>query len=146
MINYIGITGHADMRIHKEALELYDFDSVLLPVNIGSLVDPHPENDFRPILEITSDRDIGVSRGKWTKEPKYNTWYEPLDSQKEIDTAVWFTLSQEGVTTYSLAGDVRLWPMILDAAKRYKQLDENEQKTFIEYAKTKGFKPLFPQY
>ena len=152
LIKHIGITGHADVRVLQKALELSDdFDTVLLPVYAAALINPTPVNDFRPILQIAQDRNIGVtaikaiSKGRWGGDKTYNTWYEPLDDQDMVDKAVWFTLSQEGVTTYSLPCDVRLWPLILDAVKRYRKLDNEEQKFIIDMAKQSNLQPLFPE-
>lgn len=152
LIKNIGITGHNDMRVLQKALEQsYDLDTVLLPISVAVIVKPNPVNDFHKILEIARDKNIGVSaikaisRGRWKSEPLYTTWYEPLDTQEFVDQAVWFTLSQEGVTTYSLPCDVKLWPLVLEAAKRYKKLNEEEQKKIIDLAKKSKFQPLFPE-
>lgn len=151
LTRYIGITGHRDMRILLKALKLFDFDSVLLPVNIASMTAPSPENDFRPILREAIERDIAViaikaiARGRWRGERRYSTWYEPLDDPYDIDLAVWFTLSQEPVATYSLPCDVRLWPLVLDSARRFRKLSIEEQAEAIEYAKRRGLTPLFPE-
>ena len=152
LIKYIGLSGHADIQVHLKALEYYDFDSFLAPVYIGSMVQPHPVNDFRPLLKIVEEKDIGliaikaVCKGRWkTKEHTYKCWYEPVATQEDIDKAIWFTLSQEGVTTYPLSGAIELWPKMLDAAERYKKLDEDEIQAIIQYGKKQGFEPLFPE-
>ena len=152
LIKYIGLTGHADIQVHLKALEYFDFDTFLAPITIGSLVSPYPVNDFRPLLKVARENDIGITaikaicKGRWkTEERPYRIWYEPLDKQEEIDKGVWFALSQEGVTTYSLAGDINLWPKILDAAERYKKLDEDELKEIVQYGKQHGYTPLFPE-
>ncbi len=152
LIKNIGITGHNDVRILKKALEQSDdFDTVLLPICVAAIVNPNPVNDFNKILKITREKNIGVtaikaiSKGRWRSDPIYSTWYEPLDTQEFIDQAVWFTLSQEGVTTYSLPCDVKLWSLVLEAAKRYKKLNDKEQEKIINLAREKKFQPLFPE-
>lgn len=151
LTRYVGITGHKDMRILLKALELFDFDSVLLPVNIASMVAPSPENDFRPILREAIKRDIAViaikaiARGRWKDGRRFSTWYEPPAEQHDVDLAVWFTLSQEPVATYSLPCDVKLWPLVLDSAIRFRKLSPKEQAEAIEYARRKGLTPLFPE-
>jgi predicted aldo/keto reductase-like oxidoreductase len=152
LIKHIGITVHNDVRLLQKAIEMSDdFDTVLLPVYVAALVNPSPENDYKKILQITQEKNIGVtaikaiSKGRWMKEPIYRTWYEPLDDQKLVEQAVWFTLSQEGVTTYSLPCDVRLWSLVLNAGKRYRKLNDDEQKEIIKMAKQNEFKPLFPE-
>jgi len=151
LIKHIGITAHDDVRVLQNALELSDdIDTVLLPVYIAALVNPNPVNDFNKILEIAREKNIGVtaikaiSKSRWHGDATYKTWYEPLDKQELIDQAVWFTLSQEGVTTYSLPCDVRLWPLVLDAATQYEKLNDEEQKHAIEKARENEFQPLFP--
>ncbi len=160
LIKHIGITAHEDVRVLQKALELSDdFDTILIPVYAGAMVNPNPVNDFRPVLQIALKKNIGVtaikaiSKGRWEGETrrgenrgknKYSTWYEPLDTQDLVDQAVWFTLSQEGVTTYSLPCDVRLWPLIFDAVKRYKKLSNDEQEKVITMARDLKMQPLFP--
>jgi predicted aldo/keto reductase-like oxidoreductase len=151
LIRHIGITGHEDMRVLVKALELFDFDTVLAPVNVASMTLPDPVNDFRPLLKAARDRDLGVIaikvilKRRWAGERLYGTWYEPLDDRMEIETALRFALSQEGVTTYSMPCDIRLWPALLEAGERYRKIDELEQSAIIRYAGQRGFKPLFPE-
>ena len=152
IIKNIGITAHDDVRVLQKALELSDdIDTVLLPVYVAAVVHSSPVNDFKKILEIAREKNIGVtaikaiSRSRWSGEASYNTWYKPLSSQELIDQAVWFTLSQEGVTTYSLPCDVRLWSSVLDAATRYQKLNDEEQKHAVKMARENEFQPLFPE-
>jgi aryl-alcohol dehydrogenase-like predicted oxidoreductase len=151
LIRHIGITGHADVRIHVKALEMFEFDTVLLPVNLASMVSVGPVNDYRPLLKMAKERDVGVIaiksmlRRRWLGEKKHGTWYEPVDDPEEVEMAFNFALSQDGVTTYSLPCDVELWPRVLEAAERYRRLSGQEQKQTVEYARKHGFKPLFPE-
>ncbi|MHA1239683.1 MAG: aldo/keto reductase [Promethearchaeota archaeon] len=152
LIKNIGITAHHDIRVLQKALELSDdIDTVLLPVYVAAIAHPSPVNDFKKILEITREKNIGVtaikaiSKSRWHGDATYKTWYEPLDNQELIDQAVWFTLSQKGVTTYSLPCDVRLWPSVLDAATRYKKLNDEEQNQAVKIARENEFQPLFPE-
>lgn len=152
LIKNIGITAHNDVRILQRALEHSDdFNTILLPVYVAALINPDPVNDFNKILKIAREKNIGVtaikaiSKDRWRSDPIYSTWYEPLDTQEFIDQAVWFTLSQEGVTTYSLPCDVKLWSLVLEAAKRYKKLNDKEQEKIINLAREHKFQPLFPE-
>jgi predicted aldo/keto reductase-like oxidoreductase len=151
LIKFIGITGHTNLRIHVKALDMFGFDTVLAPINVASMVHPHPSNDFRPLLKAAKEKDVGVIaiksilKRRWVGDKNYNTWYEPVDNANEVEMAIIFALSQEGVTTYSLPCDVKLWPIVLEAAERYRKIDENEQKEMIEYARKQMFRPLFPE-
>ena len=157
LIRYIGITVHNDMRIVLKALERFDFDTVLIPVYAAAMVYPTPENDFRPVLRAAQDRDIGViaikavARRRWPGERArvgnryFTSWYEPFVEQGDIDMAVWYTLSQDGVATYSMSSELSLWPKIISAAERLRKLSPEEQAEVVESFRQKGAKPLFPE-
>jgi len=152
LIKHIGITTHNDVRLLRKAIELSDeIDTILLPVYVAAIVKLNPVNDFRPILKIAWDRNIGVtaikaiSKGRWEGERKSSTWYEPLLDKNLIDQSVWFTLSQEGVTTYSLPCNTKLWPLVLDAVKRFRKLSNEEQENVINLARDNKMQPLFPE-
>lgn len=151
IIDYIGLTGHDNVQVHFKALELFDFDSLLLPVNITSMIQPDPVNDFNSVLQKAVEKHIGIiaikaiQKRRWQGPQTYNTWYEPFDTKEEISEAITFTLSQEGVTTYSLAGETKLWDMMLEAGKNYKKIDKKTQKDLIEKYATQETQPLFPE-
>ena len=150
LTDYIGITGHEDMRVLKEALTRQVFDSVLLPVSLCSMAKPHPQNDFRPVLEEANDQGISVTaikavaRGRWPGERSHGTWYEPSATLGDIELGIRYTLSQENVATYALPCDTALWGMVLDAAERFEPMTDAEQREAVNYAKDQGFNPLFP--
>ena len=151
IIKYIGLTGHDDIRIHQKALKLYDFDTLLLPVNITSIIAPDPVNDFRTVLKEAIKKDVGITaikviqKGRWKdNNKKYHTWYEPFDYQEAITDTINYSLSQKGVTTYSLAGETTLWDMMLEAGKNYSKLNEEEMKKLVEKYSKKQTAPLFP--
>ncbi len=152
LIKNIGITCHSDMRIVMKALKSDEhFDTILIPVYVAAMAHPNPCNDFRPVLDIAREKNIGVisikaiSRRRWTFAKKYGTWYQPLDEQSWIDDAVAYTLSQEGVITYSLPCDLRLWPLVFNAEEKFQKLGVNQQEEIIQHAKSANFKPLFPE-
>ncbi len=53
---FIGVTGHHDPEVLRRALDLYDFDTVLLPVNPA---EPHLAS-FLPLAQEARSRDLGV--------------------------------------------------------------------------------------
>ncbi|MFH0848274.1 MAG: aldo/keto reductase [archaeon] len=148
IVKHIGITSHNPVNIMR-ALECFDFDTVLLPVNCVLKANPQPKNDYEPVLNISEKRNIGVIamksivRGPWPGDQKpYNTWYQPFDTQREIDRALWFTLSQK-VATAASASDINLARMMIDAAERFRELTEEEQRGI--FSRFAGHVPLFPQ-
>ena len=71
----------------------------------------------------------------------YRTWYEPFDNQSDIDKSLWYALGQ-GITTAPMASDVSLWPMLLDAAERYRPMDADEQAAAL--AEVRRYQSIFP--
>ncbi|NQT05197.1 MAG: hypothetical protein HQ577_04225, partial [Dehalococcoidia bacterium] len=65
----------------------------------------------------------------------------PFEGQTEIDKSLWYALSQ-GITTAALPADLRLWPLVIDAAERASALDLETQEQFI--VEVKDYKPIFP--
>ena len=148
IIKYIGITSHRPPTV-IEVLKRFDLDTVLFPLNFVLRKHRQPENDYEPILKIAEERDIGtivmkafVKQPWQTEKHAYATWYEPFESQDDIDRCLWFALSQD-VTTAASAGDILLVPKIVDAAERYHKLTIKEQARIVESAT--NLKPLFPQ-
>jgi len=148
IIKYIGITSHRPLTI-IEALKRFDLDTVLFPINFVLRKHRQLENDYEPVLKITEERNIGtivmkafVKQSWQTEKHAYKTWYEPFDSQVDIDHCLWFALSQN-VTTAASAGDTELVPKIIDAAERYHKLTANQQAQLIESAA--NLNPLFPR-
>jgi predicted aldo/keto reductase-like oxidoreductase len=147
LVKYVGITSHRPTII-AEALKRFDFDTILLPVNCVLRAHLEPENDYGPVLALAKKRNVAViamkaiAKGPWPNEKRpYNTWYQPFETQKEIDEALQFTLSQD-VTTATTASDVRLVGMMIDAAERFEPMNEAEQLAVI--SRVSSDKPLFP--
>jgi aryl-alcohol dehydrogenase-like predicted oxidoreductase len=146
LVKYIGITGHRPF-VQVEALNRFDFDTVLFPLNRVLAAHRDDFNDFTALLKVASKKDVGtIAIKSITKRPwqgamhAYQTWYEPFDNQAEIDKSLWYTLSQ-GVTTAPMSGDLRLWPMIIDAAERFRPLEAREQAEAV--AEVRRYRPLF---
>jgi aryl-alcohol dehydrogenase-like predicted oxidoreductase len=142
LVRYIGITGH-NPPLQNEALKRFDFDTVMFPLNRVHAAHPTDWNDFRPLLKAARPKDVGVmaiksvAKRAWEnrrrKSHPYNTWYEPFDEAAEIDKSLWYTLSQD-ITGAALPGELSLWPMIIDAARRFRPLSREEQADFVSQA------------
>lgn len=149
IIRYIGITGHGyeAPATHAAALERFDFDTVMTPLNFIEYADPKYRADFDRLMQLADAQDVGVmiikafSRGPWVDGKKtYNTWYEPFDEQAIMQQAVNFVLSH-AVTGFTHPGDLRLLPMAVAAAENYRKLDDGERDALI--ARAENYAPLF---
>lgn len=146
LVHHIGLTGHRPF-VQIEALNHFDFETFLFPVNRVLAAHRNDYNDFTLLLEITKKKDVGtigikaVAKRPWESTMHmYRTWYEPFDKQEEIERCLWYSLSQ-GITTAALPSDLSLWPLILDAAERYRPLSQLEQEDAI--AEVQQYRPLF---
>jgi predicted aldo/keto reductase-like oxidoreductase len=142
LTDYLGITTHGPQApaVLIEALERFDFDSLLFTLNFQMWADEEYRRDISRVMQIAQQRDVGTmviktwARGPWgEKEKRYHTWYEPLDDPEMIENALRFSLSHP-VTGLINAGDARLLPMILDAAERFRPMDDAEQEALLARA------------
>ncbi len=148
LVRYIGITGHRP-SVHVEALNRFQFDTVLFPLNRVLMAHRDDYNEFTILLDNAQRKDVGTIAIKaFAKRPwqgpmhMYRTWYEPFDAQEEIDKSLWYTLSQ-GITTAAMPGDLSLWPLVIDAAERFRALDAQEQEAVV--SQVRRYRPIFPQ-
>lgn len=137
LIKYIGITGHKP-NVYVEALKRFDFDTVLFPLSRVHAAHFNDDNDFRPLIDMAKRNDVGmiaikaISKRLWPSEDRpYHTWYEPFDIQADIDRSLAYTLSQ-GVTTCPMSSDVKLWPMLIEAAERFTPMTAEEQTAAVD--------------
>lgn len=148
LTRFIGITGHVPPT-HNEALQRFDFDTVMFPLNRVHAAHPTDWNDFRPLLQTAQRKDVGVmciksvAKGTWPNPDReshpYNTWYEPFDDAEEIRKSLWYTLSQD-ITLAVMPGELKLWPMLIDAAQKFRPLDDKEQQEVV--AQVAQYEPL----
>jgi predicted aldo/keto reductase-like oxidoreductase len=131
LVRWLGITGHTHdaPRTHREALQRFDFDTVMFPLNFVLWADPDYRRDAEALLEVCQAQDVGVhvikalAKDPWGDRPRtHTTWYEPFTDQPTIDRAVAFALGRR-VTTLCSTGDVTVLPRVLDAAERSRPLD-----------------------
>jgi predicted aldo/keto reductase-like oxidoreductase len=149
LVRYLGITSHGLQApaVQIEALNRFDFDSVLFTLNFKMWADDAYRRDVTQLLQMAAARDLGTmviktwARGPWSgQEPRYHTWYEPFDDAEMIERTMRFTLSFP-ISGVISAGDARLLPMILDAAERLEPMDEAEQTELL--ATAGRYEPLF---
>ena len=128
LVRFIGVTGHELVApaMHRQKLEQFPFDSVLLPYNYLMMQNPSYAADFEVLFALCQQRNVAVQtiksllRGPWGDKPKIRaTWYEPLEDQADIDLAVHWVLSRPGVFLNTI-GDIHLLPKVLDAASRFR--------------------------
>jgi aryl-alcohol dehydrogenase-like predicted oxidoreductase len=149
LVRFIGVTGHGAQIAanHRRSLRRFDFDSVLLPYNFLTLQSPYYHENFHALKATCQERNAAVQTIKslayrpWSGRERTNsTWYQPLQEQAEIDTAVHWAMGEPGIFVIS-SGDVNLLPRILDAAERFEaRPTEAEMQRMVERLQ---MEPLF---
>jgi predicted aldo/keto reductase-like oxidoreductase len=127
LVRFIGITGHGTTiaAMHRQALERFNFDSVLLPYSYLQMQNPQYAADVEALFAVCRERNVAVQtiksivRQPWQGRPQTRaTWYEPLEDQPAIEAAVHWVLSNSQVFL-NTAGDIHLLPRVLDSASRF---------------------------
>jgi aryl-alcohol dehydrogenase-like predicted oxidoreductase len=127
LVRAIGVTGHGAQiaATHRRSLQRFDFDSVLLPFNFVTLQSAYYRENFFGLKATCQERNVAVQTIKslayrpWMgRERTATTWYQPLDDQSDIDTAVHWALGEPGIFVIT-TGDVEVLPRFLDAAERF---------------------------
>jgi aryl-alcohol dehydrogenase-like predicted oxidoreductase len=141
LVRFIGVTGHGAQIAanHRRSLRRFDFDSVLLPYNYLTLQSAYYFENFHALRETCEERNTAVQTIKslayrpWSGRERTNsTWYQPLQDQTEIDTAMHWALGEPGIFVIS-SGDVNLLPKILDAAERFETCPSDaDMRTMVD--------------
>ncbi|MDC7233866.1 MAG: aldo/keto reductase [Spirochaetales bacterium] len=152
-VRYLGVTGHGVQApdFHKRSLEAYPFDSVLLPWNYPMSLNREYSLRFRELTEICREKEVvvqtikGICRRPWPEGKKNRaTWYEPLEEQEDINTAVAYIL-KDPQFFLNTAGDIDVLPRVLKAASDFcdgKIVPPGDDK-MARLLKEKAMTPLF---
>jgi aryl-alcohol dehydrogenase-like predicted oxidoreductase len=126
LARFIGVTGHGLMapQMHLKSLERFSFDAVLLPWNYTLSRNGDYGEGFSRLLALCAQRQIAVqtiksiARRPWSANVHTaDTWYEPLSDESDIDRAVNWCLSHEGIFLNTV-GDARTLHIVLESASR----------------------------
>jgi len=143
LTDYIGITGHGNQSpaVFIEALNRFDFDSILFPINFVQFRNPEYRQNTLDLLALCQERDVGVmviksvARRPWgDRVHTHDCWYEPFDDPEMIQKGVNFALSHPGVSGLCTTGDMKILPIFLEACQNYSPMDESEQVDLINSA------------
>ncbi len=127
LVRFIGVTGHglSVARMHARSLERFSFDSVLLPWNFVLARNETYAREFHALCATCREKGVAIqtiksiTRRPWGEQPQTaSCWYQPLHDQPSIDAAVNWLLSHEDFFLNTV-GDIRVLPLVLDAASRF---------------------------
>jgi len=149
LTRFVGITGHGlqTPRMHRQSLDRFDFDTVLLPFNYVLMQDSGYATDFERLVTYCRERDIAVqtiksiARGFWGEKPHdHNTWYEPVTDQQAIKKLVHWVLGWTDVFLITV-GDIQELPKVLEAAASFESQPADEE--MVRLVGEEGLEPVF---
>ncbi len=152
LVRFIGITSHTlhAPAIHLQALERFEFDSVLLPFNYPIMQIPQYADGFNKVAAVCAERGVAlqtiksICRRPWPENAERfaNCWYEPLSDQASIEKAVGYVLGRPQLVLNTV-GDVYFLERVLEAADKFSQAPSAEEMR--ELAEAQEMLPLWPE-
>jgi aryl-alcohol dehydrogenase-like predicted oxidoreductase len=147
-VRYLGFSAHSE-EAALVALDRYDFDSVLFPVNFAAFY----QGNFGPRI-LQAAKAKGVARlalkalarqkqwpqGDPARQQYSKCWYQPLTDRNEVKLALYFTLSQP-ITAAIPPGEESLFRMALDLALDFRPISQKEVQTLRQMGQ-----PLAPVF
>ena len=146
-IRYLGFSAHSH-EAALAAMEWYDFDSVLFPVNFAGYL----KGEFgQEVVKKAKEKDMAVLALKILARQRApeddpvrrqysKCWYQPITDPDEAKLAMSFTLSQP-VTVALPPGEEKLFTMALDLVSDLKAITEEQLKELKVLAST--LEPIF---
>ena len=149
LTRFVGITGHGlqTPRMHRQSLDRFDFDTVLLPFNYVLMQDSGYATDFERLVTYCRERDIAVqtiksiARGFWGKKPHdHKTWYEPVTDQQAIKKLVHWVLGWTDIFLITV-GDIQELPKVLEGAASFES--QPADKEMVRLVGDEGLESVF---
>ena len=123
---FVGVTGHQDPFILRRCIEIYDFDTVLIPVNPA---EPAFESFLDNVIPLANEREMGIIgmkvyfRGLATKIPGF----------KGMEPYLRFALSQPISTVVIGCDNVDQLEENVNLARSFKSLSKEEAKDLVDH-------------
>lgn len=150
LVKGIGITGHthAAPATHLEALNRFDFDTVLTPLNRALWHVPGFADDFSALAQKVGAEDVGlmtikmIAKRNWQGERKLSTWYEPFTDDELISASLaWLLNGHPHVTGLATAGETKLLEQVIRAERD--RLALNPEEAAVELDAIAGYETVF---
>jgi len=142
LVRFLGVTGHGNhvAQMHRQSLERFDFDSVMLLYSYRQMQIPRYASDFEALAGLCRERKVGIqtiesiARGPLGNGPRTHNlfFYEPLVAQDAIEKSVHWALGLEDSFVIT-AGDMQFVRVMLESASRYeKRPSEAEMQALVK--------------
>jgi aryl-alcohol dehydrogenase-like predicted oxidoreductase len=141
-VRHIGYSAHTT-KAAITVMEGFKFDTVMFPINF---VEYYTRGFGKEVLDLAAKQGAGVlaikplSWGTWPEGAKKNRewWYSSVEEPKDVELAMRFALSQSNVVAGIPPSYVDLLDKAIEAAKKFKPLDDAATTTLKEMAANRG--------
>lgn len=126
LVRFLGVTGHGTYApsMHKQSLEAFPFDSILVPYNYSMMNDPSYASDFESLYALCIERGVAMQTIKslalrrWRDDDpeKRYAWYKPITETEPMGRAVDYVLSRANLFLNS-SSDASLLDALFTAAE-----------------------------
>lgn len=146
-VRHLGFSAHT-FEAARAAMERYDFDSILFPLNFACWHKGHFGPQFVELVKKKNATGLALKTGarqKWPKDDplrnKYaKCWYQPLTDPRELELSIRFSLSQP-IAAAVPPGDESMFRLFLDTAMGFSPIRADEEKELMTLAER--LNPIF---
>jgi predicted aldo/keto reductase-like oxidoreductase len=139
-VRHLGFSAHTT-KAALMALKHFRFDTVMFPINF---VEFFLMGFGKPVLELARAQGAAVMaikpmcRGAWPEgiEKTRRCWYRPIEDEDEINLAVRFTLSQDGVAAGIPPSFLDLAQKAFEVGRAFHPITADETQRLRELAPT----------
>jgi aryl-alcohol dehydrogenase-like predicted oxidoreductase len=126
LIRFIGVTGHHDPAITKRCLELFDFDTVLIPVNPA---EPFAKSYLDEVIPMAEEKNIGTIAMK----AYFRGLAARIPGFKGMQPFFRFALSQSVTTAVIGCDDIAQLEDNVRLAESFQPLSEKERQELLNF-------------
>jgi len=152
-VRFLGVTGHGIQTpdFHRRSLERFPFDSVIFPWNYPMSMNREYTKSVEALRTVCREKKVAmqtiksICRRPWPEGGQNrDTWYEPLEAQESISTAIAYVLSNPDYFLNS-AGDIHILPRVLKGAADFfsGKTAPPDDRTMMELTEKEEMIPLF---
>ena len=126
LVRFIGVTGHHDPLITKRCIEMFDFDTVLIPVNPA---EPFYKSYTDTVIPPASQKGMGIVAMK----VYFRGFAARIPDYRGMEPFFRFALSQPVTTAVIGCDDTRQLEENVSFASSYTAMSQKEQNELLEF-------------
>jgi predicted aldo/keto reductase-like oxidoreductase len=123
---FIGVTGHHDPFILRRCIEIYNFDTVLLPVNPA---EPAFKSFLDHVIPLANEKGMGIIGMK----VYFRGFAARIPGFRSMEPYLRFALSQAISTVVIGCDNVEQLEENVNMARSFKSMSEEEQKDLVDH-------------